>query len=127
MNVTLLSPLHTNQEQVAIPFSNQHPKEMISDSVELSDTDACVLHIQLMGTNVRLPKIHVIPPEVDSESSKSPGISLGTNPIDNAEPYFPHGNIVCHSYEDLKMSGLQIRARYKHTFDCSPTISVPPP
>ena len=35
------------------PVSN----EMISDSVELWDTDVCFLHIQVMGTHVRLPKI----------------------------------------------------------------------
>ena len=27
-------------------------REMISDSVKLWDTDACFLHIQLIGTNV---------------------------------------------------------------------------
>ena len=37
------------------------PNEMISDSVELWDADVCFLHNQLMGTNVRLPKIHKIP------------------------------------------------------------------
>ena len=31
---------------------NPASKEMISDSVELQDTDVCFLHIQLIGTNV---------------------------------------------------------------------------
>ena len=44
-------------------------KEITSDSVELK---VYCLHVQLAGTNVRLPKIHKIPPEVDSESSRSP-------------------------------------------------------
>ena len=38
------------------PASN----EIISDSVEQWDIDACFLHIQIMVTNVRLPKIHKI-------------------------------------------------------------------
>ena len=33
-------------------------KERISDSVELCETEVCFLHIQLIGTNVRLPKNH---------------------------------------------------------------------
>ena len=38
--------------------SNLNPvsKEMISDSVELCETAVCFLHIQLIGTNVWLPK-----------------------------------------------------------------------
>ena len=50
-------------------------KEMISDSVELWDTDVCFLHIQLMETNVRLLEMHKTSPEVDFESSKSPAKS----------------------------------------------------
>ena len=50
-------------------------KEIISDAVELWDTDVRFLHIQLMGTNVRLPKIHKLPTEVDFESSRSPAKS----------------------------------------------------
>ena len=59
-------------ERVVHPMRNLASKEMISDSVELWDTDVCFLHIQLMGTNVRLPKIHNVPPDVDFESSRSP-------------------------------------------------------
>ena len=50
-------------------------KERISDSVELRDTDVCFLYNQLSGTNVRLPKIHWILPEVDFECSRSPAKS----------------------------------------------------
>ena len=57
------------------PSSN----DMISDSVELRDTDVCFLHIQLIGTNVRLPKMHRTPPDVDFESSRSPGKSESWN------------------------------------------------
>ena len=61
--------------------SNLNPvsKEMISDSVELWETAVCFLHIQLMGTNVGLPKTHNVPPEVDFESSRSPSKSESWN------------------------------------------------
>ena len=57
--------------------SNLDPasKEMISDSVELCENEVCFLNIQLIGTNVWLPKMHNVPPGVDSESSGSPGKS----------------------------------------------------
>ena len=57
--------------------SNPNPasNEMISDSVELWETAVCFLHIQLIGTNVWLPKTHNVPPEVDFESSRSPAES----------------------------------------------------
>ena len=48
-----------------------------------------------MGTNVGLPKTHKIHLEVDFESSRSPAKSESwKNPINNAEPCFPHDNIV---------------------------------
>ena len=47
-------------------------REMISASVELCETEVCFLHIQPIGTNVSLPNMHGIPPDVDFESSKSP-------------------------------------------------------
>ena len=52
---------------------------MISDSVELCETEVCFLHIQLIGTNVWLPKTHNVPPEVDFESSRSPAKSESWN------------------------------------------------
>ena len=61
--------------------SNLNPasKEMISDSVELCETEVCFLHIQLIGTNVWLPETHNVPPEVDFESSRSPAKSESWN------------------------------------------------
>ena len=61
--------------------SNLNPtsKEMICDSVELCETEVCFLHIQLVGTNVWLPKMHNVPPEVDFESSRSPAKSESWN------------------------------------------------
>ena len=56
-----------------ITHFNPASKEMISDSVELCETEVCFLHIQLIGTNVWLPKIHNVPLDVDFfESSRSP-------------------------------------------------------
>ena len=94
MNVTLLSPPHKSKAgspSIRNPASN----EMISDSVELLNTDVCFWRIQRTGTNVRLPKIQKIPPEVDFESSKvhQKNLSLDINPVDNAEPCYPHDNI----------------------------------
>ena len=52
---------------------NYHMSRGGSPSIRnLRDTEVCFLHIQLMGTNVRLPKIHKISTEVDLESSRSP-------------------------------------------------------
>ena len=42
----------TNQAQGYHPNLNPASKEMISDSVELCETEDCFLHIQLIGTNV---------------------------------------------------------------------------
>ena len=66
----------SHKSRAGIPsILNPASKEIVSDSVELWDTDVCFVHIQLMGTNVRLPKIHKIPHEIDFESSRSPAKS----------------------------------------------------
>ena len=69
------------RERVIPSMRRPASKEITSDSVELCDTQVCFLHIQLVGTNVRLPKIHRILPEVDLESSRTPAKSESwTNP-----------------------------------------------
>ena len=75
MNVTL--QITTSQRSRASSPSIRSPtsSEMISDFVQLGDTDVCFLHIQLMGANVRLPKIHKTPSEIDFVSSRSPAKS----------------------------------------------------
>ena len=58
------------------------PKDITSKSVEVCETEVCSLYFQLMelmGTNVRLPKIHRIPPDVDLEFSRSPAKSESWN------------------------------------------------
>ena len=42
---------HESSAQVNHPFANPASNDTISDSVELWDTDACFLHIQLIGTH----------------------------------------------------------------------------
>ena len=116
--------------------------DMISYFVDLWDADVCFLHIQLIGTNVRLLAMHRIPPDDDFESSRSPAKSESwNNLIDNVEPHCPHENIggshlwnecrrlivpiVCHMLEsvlwqivpvcwltDHRMSGRPLRAMY---------------
>ena len=79
---------------------------MISDSVELCETEVCFLHIQRIGINVWLSKIHNVPPEVDFEGSRSPAKrSLETVPICIVLQCFPHDNIVCnHMYDECTRS-----------------------
>ena len=72
--------IRSHTSSAGIP-SNLNPasKEMISDSVELCETEVCFLHIQLIGTNVGLPKMHNVPPDVDFESSRYPAKSESWN------------------------------------------------
>ena len=51
-SITTSQKSKASSPSILNPASN----DIISDSVELWDTDVCLLHIQLMGTNVRLPK-----------------------------------------------------------------------
>ena len=73
----------------------------------------CFLHIQLIRTYVRLPKIHKIPPEVDFWILKIPqqSLSLGTIPIENAAPNYPHDNVVgSHLCDEcMKSNGPSVR------------------
>ena len=66
----------SRQTRAGIPsIRSPASNEIISDSVELWDTDVCFLHIQLTVTNVRLSKIRKISLEVDVESTRSPAKS----------------------------------------------------
>ena len=85
-------------------------KEIISASVELCETDVSFLHIQLVGTNVWLPKIHNVPPEVDIESSRSPAKSESRNsPNLHCCAAFPHDNtFYIHSWNECKRSNVRV-------------------
>ena len=119
-------------------------REIISASVELLETEVCFLHIQLIGTNVWLPKMHK-----DSTRcwfSNLPGRwqnqNLAIIPLYIDVQCFPYDNIVwihlcdeckipnvlrrlSHAlvhfvmaraslFADHNMSGLPIRAEYRH-------------
>ena len=81
-------------------------KERTSDSVQLRETEVCFLHIQILGTNVRLPNIHTsLPMLVSNIHGPQQSLSLGTVPIDSALLKNPHGNIVCdHPYYECRTS-----------------------
>ena len=111
--------------------------------VELCETAVCFLHIQLIGTNVWLPKMHNVPPEVDFESSRSPAKSVSWNsPSLHCLAVLPTWQYCLYShvwwiyeinrfrrlsqalvpfridraslFTDHRISGLPIRAKYKH-------------
>ena len=72
--------IRSRKSSAGIPSDlNPASKEMISDSVELCETEVCFLYIQLIGTNVWLLKMHNVPPDVDFESSRSPAKSESWN------------------------------------------------
>ena len=68
-----------NRKQESRLISIQRPKRWFSDSVELCETEVCFLHMQLIGTNVWLPKTNNVPPEVDFDCSRSPAKSESWN------------------------------------------------
>ena len=59
-------------EQANHLISVQCPKRWSQILLNCGETAVCFLHIQLIGTNVWLPKTHNVPLEVDFESSRSP-------------------------------------------------------
>ena len=69
----------SQRSRAGIPSIICIEREIISASVELCATEVCFLHIQLIGTNVWLPNMHKIPPDVDFESSRSPAKSESWN------------------------------------------------
>ena len=116
---------------------------MISDSVELLDTDVCFLHIQQCGRMFDFQRCTRSHPRLNlSLQGNQKNLSLGLNPIDNAEPCYSRDNlvgshlcdecmksnelIVCHKLlsmwgllarvvlTDHRMSGEPIRAKYGH-------------
>ena len=105
--VSKTKTIRYNKSRAGIPsFLNPAFKEMISDSVELCETAVCFSHIQLLGTNVWLPKTHNVPPEVDFERSISPAKSeSGNSPRLHCLTVLKHGNTVCiHTNDECKRS-----------------------
>ena len=98
----ITATIRSHKSKAGIPsYLNPASKEMISDSVELFETEVCFLHSQLVGTNEWLPKTHNVPPEVDFESSRFPA----KFPVCIAWQYYPHNNTVCiHMCDGCKRS-----------------------
>ena len=135
--------IRSHKSNAGIPsLLNPAFKEMISDSVELCETEVCFWHIQLNGTNVWLPKMHNVPPEVDFESKISAKSESWNSPNLHCFAVFhtwqyccirlcdecrrSNDSIACHKlwtilclivqvlFTDHRISGLPIRAKYKH-------------
>ena len=116
---------------------------MISDSVELCETEVCFLHMQLTTTNVLLPKIHETLPEVDFVSLRSPAKSESWNrptlqccAVFSTWQYCLNSHVLwmqeikrawrrsqapvhfvtalARLFTDQRMSSLPIRAKYEH-------------
>ena len=70
------------------------PREMTSTSAELCETEVCFSHIQLIGTNVRLPKVLRILLMLTSSIQRFlQNQSLETIQVYIAVLCFPHDNI----------------------------------
>ena len=92
-SITTSHKSRAGNPSIRSPASN----EIISDSPELWDTDVCFLHIQLLGTDVRLPKMHKIPSSrgpILSPQGHQQCLNLEITPTDNAEPCHPYDKIV---------------------------------
>ena len=70
-SITMSQRSRAKTSSIRSPLS----RKIVTDSVELCETEVCFSHIQLTGINVLLPKIHKTPPEVDFEPSRSPAKS----------------------------------------------------
>ena len=138
-----LETIRSHKSRAGIP-SNLNPasRKMISDFVELYETEVCFLHIPLIGTNVWLPNMQYMPLRSilslqDLKQSQSPE----TVPTCIVVQCFPHDHIayihlldeckksnepsLCHKlgsiwwlraslFTDHGMYGLPIRAKCRH-------------
>ena len=92
-SITTSHKSSASDPSIRSPVSN----EIISDSVELWDTDVCFLHIDMIGTYVPLLKLDATLPRSRFRVLKvTRKICLEINPIDNAEPCYPDDNIAGH-------------------------------
>ena len=88
--------------------------EIISDSAELWDTDVCFLNIQLKGTNARPPKMHeILLSLILNLQGHWQNLSLGINPIDNAEPCFLYDKVAGSHLCDECMKSNEPRVSHK--------------
>ena len=118
-------------------------------------TEVCILHIQLIGTHVWLPKMHRIRPDVDFESSRSPEKEESWNNPNLHWAVFPTwqcslnphvwwmyeikrakrlSQVFVHFvtaraslFTDHKIAGLPVRAKYRHLRTmCENTVDKSP-
>ena len=76
---TLLLPNSKDPDLGYHPSVNPHQEKLSQLQLNHEKTDVCFLHIQLIGTNVWLPKMHKIVPDVDFDSLRSAGESESWN------------------------------------------------
>ena len=80
---------------------------MISHSVELWDTDVCFLHIQLMDKgSASKGYVRLHPKLILNPQGRQQRLSLGINPVNNAEPCCPHDNIAGDHLRDECMKSI---------------------
>ena len=96
-------------------------REIISDSVELCEREVCFLHIQLVGTNVRLPKIHETPLEVDLKivrhSRRTLGSTLSSGDTTQVKREVVELNEHTTAFQSRKWSG-EVLSTSVHMWDC---------
>ena len=95
-----------DRERESHPCVNLHrEREITSASVESCDTEVCFLHIQLLGTNVRLPKMKILLMLTSSLQGLLQNQSLETNLICIVTQCFPHNHIACiHMCDECRRS-----------------------
>ena len=88
------------------PMRRPASSEMTSASVELCETEICFLHIQLVGPNVRLPKMHRIHLLlISSLQGLLQNQRLETIRVCTVVLCFPQSNIACvHMCDECKRS-----------------------
>ena len=111
-NLHLIATFENSMQRPHLSLSQQVSLHSQQDPNDLCETEVCILHIQLVGTNVWLPKIHNIPPEVDFEPARPPAKSESWNSASlHCCAVFATWQSL---FTDQRMSGLPMRARYGH-------------
>ena len=87
-SITTSHKQRADHPSIRSPASN----ELMSDSVELWDTDVCFLRIQLMCEMFGSKNIRSILRLILSPQGRQQDQSLGIIAADNAEPCYPHDN-----------------------------------
>ena len=103
---------HKIEAQESRPILNPAPKEMISDSVELCETEVCFLPIQYDWNEMYDFQIYAQCSHqkwISNPQDLPRSQSLETVPVCIVAQYFPHDNIVCIHLYDECMKSIEIR------------------